>query len=322
MAYLIVWIILWIIIGLAISSDAKKRGMSGEGWFFIILLLGPLGILLYIAIKEPILNNGKNDNELYKDEKSKYTDDKKSLYSVSTDIKKSLYHLIDFNLSSPIEVVSAEIKVGKDGKSYISAKFFNCTKRKVNSLKLRIYCYDSFGEPVNGENNFFEKTLQDLKGTPKGIFGGEKLIDLGDFADARRVKIIIDKILFRSGLSQELSNDKLSNFEIPQMKLEDLKILKEYAGEDAICLPADKKEYWLCVCGRPNEISSSSCMRCDRQHDKVMAEYPSIDVLKEKKAKENEEKAKKEEEERKRLKELEEDRRRQAEIERKNDMVK
>jgi len=48
--WLLLWVTIWALIGVVIAFHASDRGGSWTVWFFVILLLGVIGLLLYIAV--------------------------------------------------------------------------------------------------------------------------------------------------------------------------------------------------------------------------------------------------------------------------------
>ena len=47
------WII-WLILGIWVYKDAEKRGKSGILWFFIVFILGIIGLIIWIVVRPPI----------------------------------------------------------------------------------------------------------------------------------------------------------------------------------------------------------------------------------------------------------------------------
>ena len=46
--------IVWLLIGIWVYKDAERRGKSGILWFFVILLLGLIGIIIWLVVRPPI----------------------------------------------------------------------------------------------------------------------------------------------------------------------------------------------------------------------------------------------------------------------------
>ena len=50
----IVWFVIWILIGIWVYKDAEKRGKSGILWLIIVILLGIIGIIIWLVVRPPI----------------------------------------------------------------------------------------------------------------------------------------------------------------------------------------------------------------------------------------------------------------------------
>ena len=51
MAPWIIWLVVWILVAVWVYKDAKSRGMSGALWFIITILLGLIGIIIYLIVR-------------------------------------------------------------------------------------------------------------------------------------------------------------------------------------------------------------------------------------------------------------------------------
>ena len=52
--WVIVWFIIWLLIAIWVYKDAEKRGKSGALWLIIVILLGLIGIIIWLIIRPPI----------------------------------------------------------------------------------------------------------------------------------------------------------------------------------------------------------------------------------------------------------------------------
>ena len=50
----LVWFIIWIVIAIWVYRDAEKRGKSGALWLIIVILLGLIGIIIWLIVRPPI----------------------------------------------------------------------------------------------------------------------------------------------------------------------------------------------------------------------------------------------------------------------------
>ncbi len=51
---ILVWFIIFILIGIWAYRDAEKRGKSGALWLIIVILLGLLGIIIWLIVRPPV----------------------------------------------------------------------------------------------------------------------------------------------------------------------------------------------------------------------------------------------------------------------------
>ena len=52
--FVILWFIIFIAIAIWVYKDAEKRGSSGALWLIIVILLGIIGIIIWLIIRPPI----------------------------------------------------------------------------------------------------------------------------------------------------------------------------------------------------------------------------------------------------------------------------
>lgn len=52
--FVLVWFIIFIAIAIWVYKDAEKRGSSGALWLIIVILLGIIGIIIWLIIRPPI----------------------------------------------------------------------------------------------------------------------------------------------------------------------------------------------------------------------------------------------------------------------------
>jgi len=50
LTWLVMWTIIWVPIGVAVGTHSQNRGDGFYFWFLTVLLLGLIGLLLYIAV--------------------------------------------------------------------------------------------------------------------------------------------------------------------------------------------------------------------------------------------------------------------------------
>jgi hypothetical protein len=52
LAFVAIWFIIWLLIAIWVYRDAESRGMSGVLWLLIVILLGLIGIIIYLVIRK------------------------------------------------------------------------------------------------------------------------------------------------------------------------------------------------------------------------------------------------------------------------------
>jgi len=50
----IIWFVIWILVAIWVYKDAEKRGSSGVLWLILVILLGLIGIIIWLVIRPPI----------------------------------------------------------------------------------------------------------------------------------------------------------------------------------------------------------------------------------------------------------------------------
>jgi len=50
--FIVVWCIIGIILAVWVYRDAESRGMNGALWLIIVLLLGLIGLIIYLIVRE------------------------------------------------------------------------------------------------------------------------------------------------------------------------------------------------------------------------------------------------------------------------------
>ena len=56
---LLFWFLVWFIIGILVYRDAERRKKNGLLWFFVILLLGLIGLVVWLIVRPPLGKEGK-----------------------------------------------------------------------------------------------------------------------------------------------------------------------------------------------------------------------------------------------------------------------
>jgi predicted nucleic acid-binding Zn ribbon protein len=49
--FAIIWFVVWILIAIWVYKDAEKRGKNGVLWLIIVILLGLIGLIIYLVVR-------------------------------------------------------------------------------------------------------------------------------------------------------------------------------------------------------------------------------------------------------------------------------
>jgi hypothetical protein len=53
-AFFAIWFIIWLLVAIWVYKDAEARGMGGVLWLIIVILLGIIGIIIYLVVRKPL----------------------------------------------------------------------------------------------------------------------------------------------------------------------------------------------------------------------------------------------------------------------------
>ncbi len=57
--WIIIWFVIFIVIAIWVYGDAEKRGKSGGLWLIIVILLGLIGIIIWLIVRPPFKSESK-----------------------------------------------------------------------------------------------------------------------------------------------------------------------------------------------------------------------------------------------------------------------
>lgn len=186
------------------------------------------------------------------------------------------------NIDCPVEYLDYKLYKGKrSGSIFCSLTFHNLSSRMVKGLKIRIYCYDQFGDPISDTNNQLEYKLEVKEGLPPNCKRtAEHKINLSGFPSTRKVEVDIEKILFEDDSLWSKGISKSEQVElVPIENLQLRKYVQSRAGEDAVFLAKSLGDRWICVCGCFNASQALICRRCRRNQESVINDYSSEEVI-------------------------------------------
>ncbi len=47
----VIWFIIWLLVAIWVYKDAEKRGASGVLWLIVVILLGIIGLIIYLIVR-------------------------------------------------------------------------------------------------------------------------------------------------------------------------------------------------------------------------------------------------------------------------------
>lgn len=255
--------------GLIPAYIAKSKGKDFLTWYVYGFFL-----FFFAMIHSIVLPEANNSSKKIKIVAMESTDSNK-------DTNENFY----VDAYCPAEAKNYNIKVDEiTGITYCSIGLLNLSDKIISAVKIDLCCFDSFGQPVKHEGtNIVNIIIQDQNGKPGTVFGLENTIPLPNHINTRKLNIVIKEILFCDKTTWEKGDYELYNVTNPRINnSEELKNLRQFAGQDAICYSVSSDKVWTCVCGRLNPIDSNSCVRCHRDKEEILSKFnnkESVDEL-------------------------------------------
>ncbi len=183
--------------------------------------------------------------------------------------------LID--LSCPVENRGTTVKTNSEtGEQYLLLKLVNISEKTITALNFNLKAFDENGVEIC----VMPIELTDLSADPKTFFAENKAISLNDIPDAKNFIIDITSAIFEDGDTYEPSLENTVEFNNAETSIENALLLRNFIPE-AVCFAEEKDNHWRCVCGRPNFLDSSECIRCGNKKDEVLTKFSSWDSLQE-----------------------------------------
>jgi len=47
----VIWLVIWLLVGIWVYRDAESRGASGVLWLLVVLVLGIIGLIIYLVVR-------------------------------------------------------------------------------------------------------------------------------------------------------------------------------------------------------------------------------------------------------------------------------
>jgi len=209
-----------LIFGAACSYLAKAKGKDGCTWFGLGFFLGLIGLLII-----GFLPSEQKDSEPYQQdirqaprpepiaEEPQNTASEQaagnaqgrqeSQNSSSASRPAEAVHCYTYQLEpktqhAPVYVSKLSVEVDSErGKVQLKLKLTNLSEKQVSACKCRVFCYDSFGAPIEqAPRQGGRILLQDLELPGKGECIPPKRIDLSAYPETRKCDVVTTDVLF------------------------------------------------------------------------------------------------------------------------------
>lgn len=165
------------------------------------------------------------------------------------------------DLSCPIEVRGYVLSYTENGMQ-AAARLYNLTTRRIASFE----AVARWRSGRDGRKIVCPFSMERVHACGESIF--QISLDNTRLPDADSLEILFNTVRFEDSDAEWHAGDGpfAEMNPLPPMSAEELSILKDVAGEDAVCYPSQNSQAWTCVCGRINSNSTESCARCHRSH--------------------------------------------------------
>ena len=170
------------------------------------------------------------------------------------------------DLSCPIELRGYAL-VCKDGRADATARLYNLSDRRIASFE----AVAKWRSELAGRSLACPFTADGLRAEKRSFFSMELTTDR--LPDADSVELLFTRVRFEDGEEWRAGNGLYAEIgPLPFLRPDELTRLRAQMGDDAVCLPRDDGETWLCACGRVN--AGETCVRCRRSRVEVLAFRP------------------------------------------------
>ncbi len=171
------------------------------------------------------------------------------------------------DLSSPVELRGYEIMHDDSGAARAYIDLFNVADDTITGYSATVH----WKRDETGENANDYIAVDSVAIPGGGLF--KLVLSCGAFAFADRLEMYFDRVSFQSGEEWTPKDGDLVDVgEFRPLEGGELDKLRQEAGEDACMFPEMQDEFWRCVCGRINPLSSEECARCRRERNYVLRE--------------------------------------------------
>ena len=170
------------------------------------------------------------------------------------------------DLSCPVEVRNHACPTPERNTCVV--QLYNLTPKNIVSAELNVCLLDRENKPL-------QRTIHrcySLHGYPLSLF--EASVGMEYCADAVRAEVTAEKVWFDDNGVWRKDRDPFTEYEPNTLgPCLDLDMLHYIAGPAAVGYPVEQDRVWLCVCGRPNTLTSPYCVRCRQSKEQIFASF-------------------------------------------------
>lgn len=178
------------------------------------------------------------------------------------------------DLSCPVELRGYELLRDDHGSTRAYIRLFNLSERTVTGYSATVQWYNALTNAADTENI----SVDEVEIPPRSFF--KFVHSTKSDAEADHVEMYFSSVIFSDGETwTPRDGDLVDVGEQPVLEGEELDLLQEAAGEDAVQFPQVQNKYWRCVCGRINLLDRETCLRCRRDRNDVLKNLNSKAVL-------------------------------------------
>lgn len=270
----IILIIVWACVSAEFRRIAAMKGHNEAKYFWWTLFMGPVGMLMVIALPQQAQSSGAEIPAL-----GEYSDT--SAPDTSTERFTKLFCLPGnlYAAGSPVIISTGNLlKDTLTGTVLAQLKFQNVDSRDIQALKMALHPFDAFGSSLEKGKDY---SYLDLGVEQGDTFGDTISIPLHD-PSTRSFRVEVKQVIFSDGSSWTATGAPWEPLPVPETmvhKLRDPELIKQFSikyGDLPEFMPQRYKDLWLCACGTWNK--GPNCHTC--HSDKAFSLSWDLDELK------------------------------------------
>jgi hypothetical protein len=172
------------------------------------------------------------------------------------------------DLSCPVEFRGVEVLRDSGGRAQAYLTFMNLSRRALTELDVMVTMLDAQGASMG------IRPLRYRAITARGRAAFTLCMVMDDLPFFEDVRVTIRRVGFEKGDVWHCDEDALMDCTVDELPPgPDRVALVAVAGTDALCWPEERRDTWVCVCGRFNENNRLLCRRCGRAKADTFAHF-------------------------------------------------